>query len=94
MSLTGSSSRPATSAKYRGPVVGKAGLLPRGWRSRTTWRAAGAESLARWARIEVTEGAMRDAIDFQLNAPCDDGSPIPPPSNRVDYAEVAARKRA
>ncbi len=36
------------------------------------------------------EGAIREAIELHLQGMKDDGSPIPPPSSRVDYVEVAA----
>jgi predicted RNase H-like HicB family nuclease len=37
-----------------------------------------------------TEAAIRDAIVFHLEGLREDGSPIPPPSSRVEYVEVAA----
>jgi len=36
------------------------------------------------------ESAIREAIELHLQGMKDDGSPIPPPSSRVDYVEVAA----
>lgn len=40
--------------------------------------------------IADTERAMREAIEFHLEGLREDGSPIPPPTSRVDYIEVAA----
>ena len=40
--------------------------------------------------IEETEQSIRDAIKFHIEGLRQDGSPIPPPSSRVDYVEVAA----
>ena len=40
--------------------------------------------------LEETERSIRDAIKFHLEGLREDGSPIPPPSSRVDYVEVAA----
>lgn len=34
--------------------------------------------------------AIRDAIAFHLDGMREDGLPIPPPSSKVDYVEVAA----
>lgn len=42
------------------------------------------------ATIEETERAIREAIRFHLDGLREDGSPIPPPSSRVDYVDVAA----
>ncbi|HEX3397387.1 MAG TPA: type II toxin-antitoxin system HicB family antitoxin [Steroidobacteraceae bacterium] len=36
------------------------------------------------------EQAIREAIEFHLDGMREDGTPIPPPSSRVDYVEVAA----
>jgi len=36
------------------------------------------------------EAAIREAIAFHLDGLRADGSPIPPPSSRVEYVEVAA----
>lgn len=46
--------------------------------------------VATGATIEETERSIRDAIKFHLDGLRQDGSPIPPPSSRVDYVEVAA----
>jgi predicted RNase H-like HicB family nuclease len=40
--------------------------------------------------VEEAEQALREAIDFHLQGMREDGSPIPPPSSRIDYIEVAA----
>ena len=40
--------------------------------------------------LAETEQAIREAIEFHLEGMRDDGTPIPPPSSRVDYVEVAA----
>jgi predicted RNase H-like HicB family nuclease len=40
--------------------------------------------------IEETESNIREAIEFHLDGMREDGTPIPPPSSRVDYVEVAA----
>lgn len=46
--------------------------------------------VATGATLADTEGAIREAIEFHLEGLREDGSPIPPPSSRVDYVEVAA----
>ena len=38
----------------------------------------------------ATEQAIREAIEFHLDGMRDDGTPIPPPTSRVEYVEVAA----
>jgi predicted RNase H-like HicB family nuclease len=40
--------------------------------------------------LAETEKAIREAIEFHLEGMREDGSPIPPPTSRVDYVEVAA----
>lgn len=40
--------------------------------------------------IEEVEAQMREAIEFQLDGLREDGVPIPQPSSRVEYIEVAA----
>lgn len=40
--------------------------------------------------FEETETQMREAIEFHLEGLRQDGAPIPQPSSRVDYIEVAA----
>jgi predicted RNase H-like HicB family nuclease len=37
-----------------------------------------------------TETAIREAIAFHLEGMREDGTPVPPPSSRVEYVEVAA----
>ena len=46
--------------------------------------------VATGATILETERAIREAIEFHLEGLRDDGEPIPPPTSRVDYVEVAA----
>ena len=46
--------------------------------------------VATGATVEETEQAIREAIEFHLEGMREDGDPIPPPSSRVDYVEVAA----
>jgi len=38
----------------------------------------------------ATERAIREAIEFHLEGMREDGTPIPPPTSRVEYVEVAA----
>lgn len=40
--------------------------------------------------VAETEKLIREAIEFHLEGLRADGTPIPPPSSRVDYVEVAA----
>lgn len=40
--------------------------------------------------IAETEQEIRSAIEFHIEGMRADGSPVPPPSSRVDYVEVAA----
>lgn len=40
--------------------------------------------------VEETERSIREAIEFHIEGMRKDGTPIPPPSSRVDYVEVAA----
>jgi predicted RNase H-like HicB family nuclease len=46
--------------------------------------------VATGATLEETERSIREAIKFHLEGLREDGSPITPPSSRVDYVEVAA----
>jgi predicted RNase H-like HicB family nuclease len=46
--------------------------------------------VATGATVEETETSIREAIEFHLEGMHEDGTPIPPPSSRVDYVEVAA----
>lgn len=39
---------------------------------------------------EETEGAIREAIEFHLEGLREDGAPVPMPSSRVEYVEIAA----
>jgi predicted RNase H-like HicB family nuclease len=40
--------------------------------------------------VAEAERMIREAIEFHLEGLRADGTPIPPPSSRVDYVEVAA----
>lgn len=40
--------------------------------------------------LAEVERSIREAIAFHLEGMREDGSPVPPPSSRVDYVEVAA----
>jgi predicted RNase H-like HicB family nuclease len=40
--------------------------------------------------VAATEQAIREAIEFHLEGLRQEGVPIPPPSSRVHYVEVAA----
>lgn len=46
--------------------------------------------IATGATLSETEQRIRDAIHFHLEGMKEDGTPIPPPSSRVEYVEVAA----
>ena len=46
--------------------------------------------VATGATVEETERSIRGAIAFHLEGLRKDGAPIPPPSSRVEYVEVAA----
>lgn len=46
--------------------------------------------VATGSTVEETEHAIREAIAFHLEGLREDGDPIPPPSSRVEYVEVAA----
>ena len=46
--------------------------------------------IATGVTIGETETAIREAIEFHLEGLRADNLPIPPPSSRVDYVEVAA----
>ena len=46
--------------------------------------------VATGATLSDTEGAIREAIEFHLDGLREDGSPIPPPSSKVEYVDVAA----
>ena len=40
--------------------------------------------------VQEVEDRIREAIQFHLDGLREDGQPVPPPSSRVDYVEVAA----
>jgi predicted RNase H-like HicB family nuclease len=40
--------------------------------------------------VEETESQIREAIEFHLEGLRQDGAPIPEPSSRVEYVEIAA----
>jgi predicted RNase H-like HicB family nuclease len=46
--------------------------------------------IATGATLAETESAIREAIEFHIDGLREDGSPIPPPSSKVEYIEVAA----
>jgi predicted RNase H-like HicB family nuclease len=46
--------------------------------------------IATGATVAEAEAAIRDAIAFHLDGLRQDGAPIPAPSSRVEYVEVAA----
>lgn len=46
--------------------------------------------IATGSTVEEAENAMREAIAFHLDGLREDGMPIPQPSSKVDYVEVAA----
>jgi len=46
--------------------------------------------IATGATIEETEREIQEAIEFHLEGLRADGLPIPEPSSRVEYVEVAA----
>jgi predicted RNase H-like HicB family nuclease len=46
--------------------------------------------VATGSTVAEAEEAIREAIQFHLEGMREDGTPIPPPSSRVDYVEVAA----
>lgn len=46
--------------------------------------------VATGSTLHETEQAIREAIELHLEGLREDGDPIPPPSSRVEYVEVAA----
>jgi predicted RNase H-like HicB family nuclease len=40
--------------------------------------------------VEETEQQIREAIEFHIRSMREDGLPIPDPSSRVDYVDIAA----
>lgn len=45
--------------------------------------------VATGATVEEAESELREAIELHLAGLREDGTPIPPPSSRVDYVDVA-----
>jgi predicted RNase H-like HicB family nuclease len=45
--------------------------------------------VATGATVEEAESELREAIEFHLAGLREDGTPIPQPSSRVDYVDVA-----
>ena len=46
--------------------------------------------VATGATVAETEQQIREAIEFHIEGMRADGAPVPPPSSRVEYVEVAA----
>jgi predicted RNase H-like HicB family nuclease len=46
--------------------------------------------VATGATVAEAERSIQEAIAFHIAGMREDGTPIPPPSSRVDYVEVAA----
>ncbi len=46
--------------------------------------------IATGATESEVEQQIREAIEFHLDGMREDGTPIPPPSSRVEYVEVTA----
>ena len=46
--------------------------------------------VATGATLAQAGEAIREAVEFHLDGLREDGSPIPPPSSKVEYVEVAA----
>lgn len=46
--------------------------------------------VATGATLEEVEGQIREAIEFHIDGLREDGEPVPPPSSRVEYVEIAA----
>jgi predicted RNase H-like HicB family nuclease len=46
--------------------------------------------VATGATLAETEQAIREALEFHIEGLREDGAPVPPPTSRVDYIEVAA----
>jgi predicted RNase H-like HicB family nuclease len=46
--------------------------------------------VAAGATVDETERLIREAIEFHLSGIKEDGLPLPEPTSRVDYVEVAA----
>jgi predicted RNase H-like HicB family nuclease len=46
--------------------------------------------VATGSTVAETETSIREAIELHLSGMREDGTPIPPPSSKVEYVEVAA----
>jgi predicted RNase H-like HicB family nuclease len=46
--------------------------------------------VATGASVAEAEAAIREAIEIHLEGLRQDGSPVPPPTSKVEYVEVAA----
>ncbi len=46
--------------------------------------------VATGATVEETEKSIREAIEFHLDGMREDGTPVPPPSSKVEYVEITA----
>jgi predicted RNase H-like HicB family nuclease len=46
--------------------------------------------VATGATVEEAESQIREAIEFHLEGLREDGTPIPQPSSRVEYIDIAA----
>jgi predicted RNase H-like HicB family nuclease len=46
--------------------------------------------VATGATVEEAESQIREAIEFHLEGLREDGVPVPEPSSRVEYVEIAA----
>ena len=45
--------------------------------------------VATGSTVDEVEFQIREAIEFHLEGMLEDGIPVPPPSSRVDYVDVA-----
>ena len=46
--------------------------------------------VATGSTVQEAEAQIREAIAFHLDGLREDGSPVPPPSSRVEYVDIAA----
>jgi predicted RNase H-like HicB family nuclease len=46
--------------------------------------------VATGSTVAETEASIREAIKLHLSGMREDGTPIPPPSSKVEYVEIAA----
>ena len=46
--------------------------------------------VATGSTVEETKAAIREALEFHLDVMRQDDTPIPQPTSRVDYVEIAA----